>query len=780
MTGPPAQPLNTCPAGAEEEPPGLTAAAGAEDDEGLPDPLLEHRIAAAADLARHEERLRVAAMTALRRWTDLVRGAVLGQDTLTAAAAEIPPDANAIPPLSAQWSTILSETVDAELTGMLGEVFAAVLGEETTVSARPWQESYIAEVHNRLTGVADSTFDLIRDVIADGQAGGADIPTLRGLISDVLATRGESTWAGRAQTIARSEAVSAMNGGQLQAWKVQAAQTGDVREKAFLATIDRRTRRSHWRADGQRVALDAKFVVGHAQLDHPGDPRGPAEETVNCRCAMLILDADEDLPDATDRQLRPAGEVQAEIDRRAANGDLRAAEDPDAPAGPRAPVRQESPPAPPPPVPEVIPRPPAQLSTEQYDALLPRRGGWTTKTRKATVATLKTSTSGRRLEKVLASFQHGTSRSIPLLRTDLEKHLAGGGGLSEGRRDAMGTLLDAIANCDAGDRTLYRGMSIPGDFESVAARYEVDSTVDISLGSFSTDSKLATEFSQTGAGQKVRGATRTPVVIEWLGETKRALPIENLAPSRVFANEREWIGSGRFRIVEAKKARRGGHDVLLIRMEQLDTFPPGGAEALTAAAGDPEGMPEIVPDEYLSTLFREVDPDGEISAALHPGADEAAEDEDEDESPPQTGAGDASRTAAGSPAPGRAGTVDTVTAAGSGPGATSLIEGTAMPRKWVSDPYLAPFDEASGDGRIIKPGALHARELPLPLLFQESSGFGHEGRWWSARSGRPPSPTVGSPRPGSTWTTRVWPRPSGRRSRWPSPVSGTSAWTWGR
>jgi hypothetical protein len=57
---------------------------------------------------------------------------------------------------------------------------------------------------------------------------------------------------------------------------------------------------------------------------------------------MLILDADEDLPDATERQLRPAGEVQAEIDRRAADGDLRASEDPDAPTGPRAPVRQES------------------------------------------------------------------------------------------------------------------------------------------------------------------------------------------------------------------------------------------------------------------------------------------------------------------------------------------------------------------------------------------------------------------------------------------------------
>jgi hypothetical protein len=48
-------------------------------------------------------------------------------------------------------------------------------------------------------------------------------------------------------------------------------------------------------------------------------------------------------------------------------------------------------------------------------------------------------------------------------------------------------------------------------------------------------------------------------------------------------------------------------------------------------------------------------------------------------------------------------------------------------RKWVSDPYLAPFGEATGDGRIFKVGSLSARDLPLPLLFQESSGWGHEG-----------------------------------------------------
>jgi hypothetical protein len=40
---------------------------------------------------------------------------------------------------------------------------------------------------------------------------------------------------------------------------------------------------------------------------------------------------------------------------------------------------------------------------------------------------------------------------------------------------------------------------------------------------------------------------------------------------------------------------------------------------------------------------------------------------------------------------------------------------------------LAPFAEPTGDGRIFKAGSLHARDLPLPLLFQQSSGMGHEG-----------------------------------------------------
>jgi hypothetical protein len=315
-----------------------------EEDGGLGDPLLEHRIQAAADLARAEDRLRAAAMRAFRAWTALVRTAVLGPSVMTAAAgdppeipppaeppppAPLPPEVNAIPLLSAQWSTILTDTIDAELAGMLGDVFAQYLAEPAVFSARPWQDEYIQTVHNRLVGVADQTFDLVRDAVTEAQTEGRSIPDLRDLVSDILVTRGETTWAGRAETIARTESTAGWNAGRLQAWKVQAAAIGDAEDKVWISALDAKTRPSHFRADGQRVPLDGKFLIGESHLDHPGDPHGPADETCNCRCSTLRVAAGEPTPDTADRQLRPPGEVQDEIDRRAAEGQIRAYDDPE-------------------------------------------------------------------------------------------------------------------------------------------------------------------------------------------------------------------------------------------------------------------------------------------------------------------------------------------------------------------------------------------------------------------------------------------------------------------
>lgn len=65
--------------------------------------------------------------------------------------------------------------------------------------------------------------------------------------------------------------------------------------KQWDATLDKRTRPSHARVDGEIRELDEPFSNG---LMRPGDPRGRAAEVINCRCQLLqrakcALDVDE-------------------------------------------------------------------------------------------------------------------------------------------------------------------------------------------------------------------------------------------------------------------------------------------------------------------------------------------------------------------------------------------------------------------------------------------------------------------------------------------------------
>lgn len=65
--------------------------------------------------------------------------------------------------------------------------------------------------------------------------------------------------------------------------------------KQWDATLDGRTRPSHARIDGEIRETDEKHSNG---LMFPGDPSGPAEEVIFCRCvsktrARWALDADE-------------------------------------------------------------------------------------------------------------------------------------------------------------------------------------------------------------------------------------------------------------------------------------------------------------------------------------------------------------------------------------------------------------------------------------------------------------------------------------------------------
>ena len=93
-----------------------------------------------------------------------------------------------------------------------------------------------------------------------------------------------------------------MNAGIFRAAVLDAEDRGDPAPfKVWLATDDSRTRETHDLADGQRTLMSEPFRVGGAALMFPGDPRGPAQEVINCRCSLLPLILGETI-DWTDRQ----------------------------------------------------------------------------------------------------------------------------------------------------------------------------------------------------------------------------------------------------------------------------------------------------------------------------------------------------------------------------------------------------------------------------------------------------------------------------------------------
>jgi hypothetical protein len=211
------------------------------------------------------------------------------------------------------------------------------------------------------------------------------------------------------------------------------------------------------------------------------------------------------------------------------------------------------------------------LTDSQKAALAPKPGGWTTKTREQTVKALKETDEGRTLLKTVDSFQSGSRKAIPLLRTDIEKAL-GGGELDPGRRKAVDVLLGAIKHHDGPDKSLYRGMTIPGTREAVEAHFKSQSHLDVSVGSFTTDHGMAINFAIESAGQRVSAKQRTAVMVTVSGKAK-ALPIENLAKSGVFANEKEWLSSGRFRVNSVSSYRNAaGFDWVEVDVTQEETW----------------------------------------------------------------------------------------------------------------------------------------------------------------------------------------------------------------
>jgi len=95
----------------------------------------------------------------------------------------------------------------------------------------------------------------------------------------------------RGEVISRTESINALRAGQNES-VAQAIETGKVEQgdttKEWDSSGDARTRETHAAADGQKRAFDQPFSVGGSALMYPGDPSGPAAETILCRCIQTV------------------------------------------------------------------------------------------------------------------------------------------------------------------------------------------------------------------------------------------------------------------------------------------------------------------------------------------------------------------------------------------------------------------------------------------------------------------------------------------------------------
>lgn len=251
------------------------------------------RLRASAFIRRGEARMRRAWFGSLTRWLDRTRGDVLPPDQ--------PPQAQQVGQNRAFWGELMDSEVIPVSSELYAQVRNRILARDEPVTD-PEAAAYLNDVGNRLRRIPDEVYALIVREIEQGHGNAESIDAIRDRVQTVLTATGSEYWPNRAVTVARTETMAAVNAGAYAGALRDAAERGDPAPfKVWLSTEDQRTRPTHVDADGQRTLLSSPFVVGGAQLLFPGDPRGPAQEVINCRCSLLPVVLG-DVLDWTNRQ----------------------------------------------------------------------------------------------------------------------------------------------------------------------------------------------------------------------------------------------------------------------------------------------------------------------------------------------------------------------------------------------------------------------------------------------------------------------------------------------
>jgi hypothetical protein len=152
-----------------------------------------------------------------------------------------------------------------------------------------------AQLEDRLAEIVDEralqhavdisrrTKETLSNIIEDGTVGAEGPRTIAEAILEKLP--GMSRY--RALTIARTETHSIAMQAELESISSDPDLEGTEMQKTWISSADDRTRTDHINVNDTSVGLDETFTVGDSELLYPGDPEGPPEQVINCRCVLV-------------------------------------------------------------------------------------------------------------------------------------------------------------------------------------------------------------------------------------------------------------------------------------------------------------------------------------------------------------------------------------------------------------------------------------------------------------------------------------------------------------
>lgn len=170
--------------------------------------------------------------------------------------------------------------IKAEYNAKAGAgAFEAKFFNRAFTMARRAIQKFIGEASvYAVTKINEFTRETLRAVISDGVARDQSFLSIS---RDIRKIYGNKFGPRRAIKIARTEIVSASNFGAREG----ALATGLDFVKKWVTTFDGRERDTHHDCNGQERDMNDPYDVGGHPAQFPGDPKLPAKERIQCRCA---------------------------------------------------------------------------------------------------------------------------------------------------------------------------------------------------------------------------------------------------------------------------------------------------------------------------------------------------------------------------------------------------------------------------------------------------------------------------------------------------------------